>query len=81
MKQIKIEYEIFGAMKSRFRGNTGTVTVPEAMTLREFLVEKAGLEHGHLKFLDVTADGAGLSLDSELKEGMKVKILMPIGGG
>ncbi|MDD5067684.1 MAG: hypothetical protein PHF84_11625 [bacterium] len=81
MGMISIQYEIFGAVRTNFKENSGTISLPEGTSLHDFIVTRAGLEEKYLRYLDVTVDGRKYPFEGKLQSGMKIKVLMPIGGG
>ena len=81
MRNIIINYEIFGALKIRLAKSQGSINVPKGTTIENFIVKIAGISKKYIKYMDITINGKKFPLDKKLKNKVKLKILLPIGGG
>lgn len=81
VKKITVSYEIFGAIKTRLKETKGNISIEKNTTLEDFLIQKAGIAKKYITFMDITINSKHYTLDKKLKKNMKIKILMPVGGG
>ena len=81
MDTITVQYEIFGAIKTRLSDIKGEIALPKGMNIKDFLIRKAGIKEEHHRYLNITVNGKERPLNKELRKGEKIKILLPVGGG
>ena len=81
MSEITVNYEIFGALKTKFKNNRGSEKIEESTTVREFLKDIAGIPEKYFKYMDVAVNDRACSMNRKLKNNNNLKVLMPLGGG
>jgi sulfur carrier protein ThiS len=78
---IKVNYEIFGGLKTKLNSSSGTLTIENNTTIEKFVTEILGIDKRYLKYLDITVNEERLPIDKKLKNNCLIRVLMPVGGG
>jgi molybdopterin converting factor small subunit len=80
MAMIKVKFELLGAVRSPF-GRKFEIELKKGMKISDFLIKKLKYKKEVVLYFACVVNGKKTVSDRVLKDGDKVKILLPVAGG
>ncbi len=81
MKEIKVEFELFGALRRQSKHNKVHLAVPDRTTIEDAVRTHLGYTDKESSYFGYVIDEKSVGKKTTLKDGDKIKILLLIGGG
>ncbi len=81
MKEIKVEFEFFGALRRKSKHNKISLTLPARTTIEDAVKKELGYSEKESSFFGYVINEKSVGKKTILQDGDTVKILLLIGGG
>ena len=78
---VKIEVELFGALKRDKKENKFTLSLKKDKSIKDVLLEDLKFPEEHIRFFVCMINDSQVKNSHVLKDGEKLKVLLPVGGG
>jgi len=77
----KIEVELFGALKRDKKENKFTLSLKKEKSIKNVLLEDLNFPEEHIRFFVCMINDNQAKVTHILRDGEKLKVLLPVGGG
>lgn len=78
---IKVEFEVFGALRRKTKENKFVLSIPENSTIEDVVRDKLKFTKEEMRYFGYVVNEKGVKKNTILKDKDRVKILLLIGGG